>query len=52
MLIVKKDFSAKLSFVGAVIGASIGLGLLNLSLCLELGFIGALLFGFKRNASH
>jgi hypothetical protein len=42
-----KGFSYKLAFVGAIVGISIGLGILNLNISVALGAIMAFIFGFK-----
>ena len=42
-----KNFSFKLAFVGAIVGASVGLGMINLNLCFNFAIAGALIFGYK-----
>lgn len=47
MIVPYKGFSYKLAFVGAIIGISIGLGMLSLNASITLGVILAFVFGFK-----
>ncbi|WP_295792629.1 hypothetical protein [Mucilaginibacter sp.] len=47
MIVPHKGFSYKLAFVGAIVGISIGLGMLSLSTSIVLGSIMAFIFGFK-----
>ncbi|MEO6631290.1 MAG: hypothetical protein ABIN13_06190 [Mucilaginibacter sp.] len=47
MIVPYKGFSYKLAFVGAIVGISIGLGMLSLSVSITLGAILALVFGSK-----
>ena len=49
MIFPKNFFSYKSAFVGFIIGASIGLGMLNFKAFFELGFIMAVIFGFRGN---
>jgi hypothetical protein len=47
MIVPHKGFSYKLAFVGAIVGISIGLGMLSLSVSITMGTIVAIVFGFK-----
>jgi hypothetical protein len=46
-VVSKHTFSIKKGLIGGIVGASIGLGLLNYSLCVLFGIAFALFFGFK-----
>jgi hypothetical protein len=47
MIFLAKNFSYKSAFVGFIVGASIGLGMLNFSAFFEIGFVMAAIFGFR-----
>jgi hypothetical protein len=46
MTAFQKLFSLKSAFVGAIIGISIGLGMINFEMCFRLGGCLAFVFGF------
>jgi len=47
MLVPPKDFSYKSAMVGAIIGASIGLGMISIDMAFSLAIVFALLFGYR-----
>jgi len=52
MIFLAKNFSYKSAFVGCIMGLSIGLGMLNFNIALNLGLILAVAFGFKKNPTN
>lgn len=52
MIFLAKNFSYKGALVGFIIGASIGLGMLNFSIAFNLGLIVAVIFGFRKSLNQ